>query len=89
VVRRAEGEDGDLGPAQEAEAGVDEAYPAVGVLDHAPHVVEPAGVPLRVGRQDQAPQKRDRYLAAVRVARELQVEAPRGGAHVGEVRLVG
>src|SRR3712207_8066305 len=39
--------------------------------------------------KDQAPQKRDPDLAAVRVTGELQVEAPGGGAHVGEVRLVG
>ena len=85
----AEGESGDLRPAQEAEAGVDEPDAAVGVLDHAPHVIKPPGISLREGRQDQTPQERDRHLAAVRVAGELQVEAPGRGAHVGEVRLVG
>src|SRR3712207_9483799 len=78
-----------LGAAQEAEAGVDEADAAVGVLGHAPYLVEPAGVALREGREDEAPQEGNRHLPAVRVARELQVEAPCRGAHVGEVRLVG
>jgi hypothetical protein len=86
---RTEGESGDLRPAQEAGAQVHEPESTVGVLEHAPHLVEPTGVALREGWKDQAPQERNPDLTAVRVARELQVEAPGGGAHVGEVRLVG
>src|SRR5215207_7251800 len=86
---RPEGEDGDLRPAEEAEAQVDEPETAVGVLDHAAHLVEPARVPLREGWQGQAHKVRNPHLSAVRMARELEVEASGGGAHVGEVRLVG
>src|SRR5918992_2926208 len=88
-VGRREGEDGDLWPAQKAEPEVHEPEPPVGVEDHAPHLVEPPGVPLRERRKDQAPEKRNPDLTTVRVARELQIEASGGGAHVGEVRLVG
>ena len=77
------------GAAQKAETEVQEPEAPVGVQDHASHLVEPPRVPLREGRKDQAPQKGHPDLAAVGVARELQVEAPGGGAHVGEVRLVG
>src|SRR3712207_8552963 len=59
-----------LGAAQEAEAGVDEADAAVGVLGHAPYLVEPAGVALREGREDEAPQEGNRHLPAVRVDRK-------------------
>ena len=79
---------GDFGDAIDANRSADGSDPDVGVEDHVFDLVEAARVVSCQWRQPRGAESGNPYLPTVGVAGELQVEAPRGRAGIGEIRLV-